>query len=72
MKDTIVSSEQSTDNWVQESQLSPDDLDAVIGGLVSNVGVGTCGSTYISCGSTYTAPEQPAPTQPVPTGPVAT
>ncbi|MFY1825341.1 hypothetical protein ACN47A_05455 [Myxococcus fulvus] len=69
MKDTIVSSEQSTDNWVQESQLSPDDLDAVIGGLVSSVGVGTCGSTYISCGSTYTAPEQPQ--QPTPTGPVA-
>ncbi|MCK8498554.1 hypothetical protein M0222_12255 [Myxococcus fulvus] len=56
MKD-IISSEQVTESWVQESQLSPDDLDAVIGGLVSSVGVGTCGSTYVACGSTYSANE---------------
>ncbi|MCP3059650.1 hypothetical protein LXT21_12760 [Myxococcus sp. K38C18041901] len=58
MKDTIRS-EQVTESWVQESQLSPDDLDAVIGGLVSSAGAGTCGSTYVSCESTYTAPQNP-------------
>ncbi|MCK8498553.1 MULTISPECIES: hypothetical protein [Myxococcus] len=59
MKDTIVSSGQVTESWIQESQLSPDDLDVVIGGLASRDAVGTCGGTYVSCGSTYTAPEQP-------------
>ena len=46
---------EAVEAWVKEAQLSPDDLDAVVGGLQDKV---TCGSTY--CASTYSS----TPTQP--------
>lgn len=42
--------------WVQEAQLSPDDLDVIIGGLA--ISAVQCG-TYKSCETTYSGLQNP-------------